>query len=147
MLTIAGRPARYASRPPGPPFNSAFMAGRPHRITITLRKTHGIHARTSTGRTIVAGTTAVPVRPRGDLPPGPVGAKLSCERSSGNTQTSRGFQTRQNHVRAPRESSPPTISTSSGPTKLLQAYWAIANTPPDTRTAGQTPTKPRHPLI
>ena len=31
--------------------------------------------------------------------------------------------------------------------KLLQRYWTIANVPPQTRTAGQTPRNPRHPLI
>ena len=39
------------------------------------------------------------------------------------------------------------MSTSSGPTKLLQANCAMANTPPDTSTAGHTPANPRHPLI
>ena len=39
------------------------------------------------------------------------------------------------------------MSTSSGPTKLLQKNCTIANEPPHTTTAGHAPFKPRQPLI
>ena len=39
------------------------------------------------------------------------------------------------------------MSTSSTPTKLLQANCTSANVPPQTRTAGQTDRSPRQPLI
>ena len=39
------------------------------------------------------------------------------------------------------------MSTSSTPTKLLQANCTMANVPPQTSTAGHTPRSPRQPLI
>ena len=39
------------------------------------------------------------------------------------------------------------MSTSSGPTRLLQASCTTAKVPPETSTAGHTSLSPRHPLI
>ncbi len=58
-----------------------------------------------------------------------------------------GFHTRQKAPRLTTDESPPMMSTSSGPTVLLQTNWTMANDPPQTSTAGQTPRSPRQPLM
>ena len=52
-----------------------------------------------------------------------------------------------NSASAAIDVNPPAISTSSGPTKLLQKNWTTAKVPPQTSTAGHTPRNPRQPLI
>jgi len=60
---------------------------------------------------------------------------------------SRARHTRQNAASAAIDVSPPAISTSSGPTRLLHANCTTANVPPQTSTAGHTERRPRQPLI
>ena len=91
-------------------------------MTAMLRNTHGIHARTTAPVPYVA-------------PDAPTALLLA----PGKSHTLPGFHMRQNAASAKSEARPPTMSTSSGPTKLLQTNCTIANTPPQTSTAGHTP--------
>ncbi len=105
-----------------PPFNAAFTGARPQSITVALRNTHGIQAR------------AIAVRGAATV-------------AAGAPPASAGRHARQNSVSATIDVTPPTMSTSSGPTKLLQRNCVTAKLPPQTSTAGQTPRSPRQPLI
>src|SRR5262245_43251093 len=105
----------------------------PHAVTKIDRNTHGIHARMTIGRVWVA-TAVIATLVR--LKPAKAGVRSGAP---GNSQTSRGFHTRQNSARHASDTRPPMMSTSSGPTKLLQKNWTIANVPPHTATAGHTP--------
>ena len=100
-----------------------------------LKNRHGIHARTSAPR---AGTESGDSDSR---------FAVRDSRFAGNSHTSRGCHTRANSASAAIDARPPAMSTSSTPTKLLQAYCTAANVPPQTSTAGHTPRSPRQPLI
>src|SRR5436190_562830 len=101
-------------------------------MTAILRKTHGIQARMSCLLLI----TSVRTADRGfDVVAPP------------KSHTDAGFQTRQKSASAASDDNPPTMSTSSGPTALLQVNCTMANTPPHTATAGHTPARPLHPLM
>src|SRR5688500_17076936 len=74
-------------------------------------------------------------------------ADASLDATLASAQRSFGCQTRQNAASAAIAASPPAMSTSSTPTKLLHAYCTIAKVPPHTSTAGQTERSPDQPLI
>src|SRR4051812_45915661 len=135
-LTYGRAPARYAASPCGPPFRKALTGASPHRITAIERNNHGIHARVTREEAWIGGATVLDCAGRDE-----------GDESPSNSKTSLGFHTRMNKASARIDSSPPAMSTSSTPTKLLHRYCTSANVPPHTSTAGHTPRNPRHPLM
>ena len=105
------------------------------------RQEHPRHPRTNdAGRA----TTADAALGSSDRAPS---AEPRAPSAAGKSHVSAGRHQVQKTARQPSETSPPMMSTSSGPTKLLHRNWTIANDPPLTSTAGHAPCKPRHPLM
>src|SRR5438477_9534341 len=107
-----------------------FTGGSPHANTNPVSSTHGTQADSTARR--VSGSA--------------VGASGAAD-SSGYRHVSAGRQSRNSTVSATSDVSPATTSTSDGPWKFETRNCTAANVPPQTSTAGQTPTTPRRPAI
>jgi hypothetical protein len=91
--------SRYSAAPAGPPLRNAFIGPIPQAVTKSDRNTHGIHARTSAGRAMAT-----------------LAAAAASAFAPGKSHVSAGFHHVQKSAREPSDTSPPMMSTSSGPT-------------------------------
>src|SRR5688572_27301314 len=116
-------------------------------MTATLRNNQGTQARTTPCVVRAWVPCLAEAAATGRAAGAAAKADVISAATRGSTNVSDGCQTRQKPASAAIEASPPAMSTSSTPTKLLHAYCTIANVPPQTSTAGQTARSPAQPLI